>query len=100
MSDIRVDYSFDELMIEVKKYISKPNDLALIEKAYLYAAEKHQTQFRRSGEPYIVHLVQVAYILATMRVGPNTITAGLLHDVIEDCQVSEAEFLKDFSKEL
>ncbi len=100
MSDIRVDYSFDELMLEVKKYISKPNDLALIEKAYLYAAEKHQTQFRRSGEPYIVHLVQVAYILATMRVGPNTITAGLLHDVIEDCQVSEAEFLKDFSKEL
>lgn len=100
MAGIRVDYSFSELMDEVKKYISKPKDLALIEKAYFYAEEKHRDQLRRSGEPYLVHLVQVAYILATMRVGPNTITAGLLHDVIEDCNVTEAEFLENFNEEL
>ncbi len=96
----KIDYTYQDLINEVQKYISQPSDLALIEKAYFYAAEKHQGQYRRSGEPYLMHLVQVGYILASMRVGPRTITAGLLHDVIEDCQVSKAEFLQDFDQEI
>lgn len=78
--------TLDELMNEVKTYIQDPDSLALIEKAYRYAQGHHQGQFRRSGEPYMIHAAQVGYILATMKVGPRTICAGLLHDVLEDCR--------------
>lgn len=100
MAGVKVNYTYEQLMAEVKQYISNPKDLALIEKAYLYAADKHKHQKRRSGEPYLVHLVQVSYILSTMRVGPKTIVAGLLHDVIEDCGVTKEEFLQDFDEEI
>ena len=68
--------ALDELMNEVKTYIQDPDSLALIEKAYRYAQGHHQGQFRRSGEPYMIHAAQVGYILATMKVGPRTICAG------------------------
>ena len=67
--------TLDELMNEVKAYIQDPDSLALIEKAYRYAQGHHQGQFRRSGEPYMIHAAQVGYILATMKVGPRTICA-------------------------
>ncbi|MEA5026479.1 MAG: bifunctional (p)ppGpp synthetase/guanosine-3',5'-bis(diphosphate) 3'-pyrophosphohydrolase [Erysipelotrichaceae bacterium] len=87
-------------MKEVKKYIAQEQNLALIEKAYLYAEEKHREQFRKSGEPYVIHLLQVAYVLAGLRVGPKTIAAGLLHDVVEDCNVSSEEFIAEFDEEI
>lgn len=92
--------TLDELMNEVKTYIQDPNSLALIEKAYRYAQGHHQGQFRRSGEPYMIHAAQVGYILATMKVGPRTICAGLLHDVLEDCGVSVEQMSADFDEEI
>ena len=92
--------SVDEVMAEARSYIRDPEDLFLIGRAAEYAAEHHAGQFRKSGEPYIIHLNNVAYILATMRVGPQTIAAGFLHDVIEDCGVSRDELAKDFGEEV
>ncbi|WP_302926437.1 RelA/SpoT family protein [Holdemania filiformis] len=92
--------TLDELMNEVKTYIQDPDSLALIEKAYRYAQGHHQGQFRRSGEPYMIHAAQVGYILATMKVGPRTICAGLLHDVLEDCGVSAEQMSADFDEEI
>ncbi len=90
----------DILMETVKEYISQPDNLALIEKALAYATEKHAGQMRKSGEPYINHLIHVAHVLATLRVGPSTIAAGLLHDVLEDCGISKEELTKAFDAEI
>jgi GTP diphosphokinase / guanosine-3',5'-bis(diphosphate) 3'-diphosphatase len=89
----------DILMETVKEYISHEQNLAMIEKAIAYATEKHGGQMRKSGEPYINHLINVAYILATLRVGPSTIAAGLLHDVLEDCGISKEELTRAFDSE-
>ena len=93
-------YTFDDVMNEVKTYISKKESLELIQKASDYAMAHHEGQFRKSGEPYYTHLVNVAYILASLHVGPSTIAAGFLHDVIEDTDVTKAELEKDFSPEI
>ena len=85
---------------EIHKYISDPDSLALIDKAYDFAYEKHKDQKRKSGEPYFVHILNVGYELAKLRVDPKTICAGLLHDVIEDCDVSEEEFKSLFGDEI
>ncbi|MBD9053833.1 MAG: bifunctional (p)ppGpp synthetase/guanosine-3',5'-bis(diphosphate) 3'-pyrophosphohydrolase, partial [Holdemanella biformis] len=60
--------------------------IELIQKAYDFAYEHHKGQFRKSGEPYVIHVIQVANTLALMHCGPKTIAAGLLHDTVEDCQ--------------
>jgi len=85
---------------EVKTYISNSESLALIKKAYDFAYEKHKDQKRHSGEPYFVHLLHVAYELAKLKVDPNTICAGFLHDTIEDCGVSKDDFLALFNDEI
>jgi len=92
--------SHEMIMDEVKTYIHDDRSLALIDKAYAYAQDKHKDQRRQSGEPYFVHLQNVAYILATLRVGPQTIAAGLLHDVMEDCGVSKEEISKLFDPDI
>ncbi len=69
-------------------------------KAYTYAKNKHGDQLRRSGEPYIIHPVQVAYTLATLELDENTICAALLHDVLEDTQTTKEELSKDFNQEV
>ncbi len=78
------EHTFDELYVLINTYIHREEDLNLIRKAYQLAAEKHKNQFRKSGQPYIVHPIAVTYILADLHVGPNTLCAGLLHDVVED----------------
>lgn len=90
--------TFDDVMVEVKKYISNPKDINDIKKAHDFAAKMHEGQYRKSGEPYVIHVVQVAYILASLHVGPQTIIAGLLHDVIEDTDISNEEFIKLFGQ--
>ncbi|MBQ6126632.1 MAG: HD domain-containing protein, partial [Erysipelotrichaceae bacterium] len=90
----------EELFNEIGKYIKNQASLDLIEKAYSYAYEKHKDQKRSSGEPYFVHVLNVAYELAKLKTDPNTICAGLLHDVIEDCGVEKEEFVEEFGEEI
>ena len=92
--------TFDDIMLEIKKYMVKPESIDLIERAYRLADEMHKGQFRKSGEPYVTHVIQVGYILATLRVGPKTIAAGLLHDVIEDCDICDEDVKQMFGEEV
>mgnify|MGYP000256446990 FL=1 len=78
--------TFEECMENVQTYIKRPANIELIQKAYDFAYEHHKGQFRKSGEPYVIHVIQVANTLALMHCGPKTIAAGLLHDTVEDCQ--------------
>ncbi|MDT8716245.1 bifunctional (p)ppGpp synthetase/guanosine-3',5'-bis(diphosphate) 3'-pyrophosphohydrolase [Clostridium sp. 19966] len=75
-------------------------DKELIIKAYNFAAEAHKDQKRESGEPYVIHPVEVACILADMGMDTATIAAGLLHDVIEDTQYTYEDVTREFSKEI
>lgn len=90
----------DDVMHEVRKYISNPDNIALIERAANFATEHHAGQFRKSGEPYIIHLINVAYILAQLQAGPSTIAAGFLHDTIEDTGVTKEELAEKFNEEI
>ena len=90
----------EDVIKEAQSYIHDKDSLALISRAANYASECHAGQFRRSGEPYVTHVINVAYILATLRVGPATICAGFLHDVLEDCGVSREELAADFTDEI
>ena len=87
-----------ELFDEINKYINSSDSLNLINKAYDYAQDKHKDQKRSSGEPYFVHLLNVAYELAKLKADPSTICAGLLHDVIEDCDVTKEDFINEFGE--
>ncbi len=89
-----------EDVINVAKKNNKHVDTKLIKRAYDFAKEKHGDQLRRSGEPYIIHPVQVAYILATLGLDASTIAAALLHDVIEDTDVTLQGLSKEFSQEI
>ena len=90
----------EQLYDEIGSYVTNPDSLAMIDKAYEFAYEKHKDQKRRSGEPYFVHVLNVAYELAKLKTDPYTICAGLLHDVIEDCDVSKEEFISLFGEEI
>ncbi|QIK57340.1 bifunctional (p)ppGpp synthetase/guanosine-3',5'-bis(diphosphate) 3'-pyrophosphohydrolase [Erysipelothrix sp. HDW6A] len=94
------DISYDKLMEEVKKYITQEENVALIEHAYSYAKEHHEGQYRKSGEPYLIHLLHVGYILADLGMSPTTIAAGILHDTIEDTGVSKEELAEEFTEEI
>ena len=87
------------LIREVKSY-NPDTDEALIRRAYAYAAEKHDGQKRNSGEPYIIHPLNTAYILAQLKMDDATICAGLAHDVLEDTPVTKEEMEKEFGKEI
>ncbi len=93
-------HTFEQLKEVYSQYITDVNDLKSIEDAYHFIVEKHQGQFRKSGEPYYHHLIEVAYILASLHVGPSTIIAGLLHDVVEDTDVTIEEIEKGWGKEV
>ena len=69
-----------------------------IKKAVSFADQAHQGQFRKSGEPFIIHPINVGMILASLKMDADTIIAGLLHDVVEDCDISLAEVRKEFGK--
>ena len=72
----------------------------MIEKAYKVAAEAHKDQKRKSGEPYIIHPLCVAIILADLEMDKETIAAGLLHDVVEDTVMTLDELTKEFGPEV
>lgn len=93
-------YTFDDVKNVYSKYIHNPEELDKIYQAYLFASEKHKNQVRKSGDPYIVHLLGVARILSELNTGPTTIIAGLLHDTIEDTDTTEEEITENFGKEV
>lgn len=93
-------YQFEDLRKAYSKYIKDEKSDKLIEKAYLFAKEKHKNQRRKSGDLYITHPIAVAYILATLNAGPSTIIAGLLHDTIEDTDTTKEEITELFGEEI
>jgi GTP diphosphokinase / guanosine-3',5'-bis(diphosphate) 3'-diphosphatase len=90
---------FSELRKELRKYLPK-EQIEQVHQAYLLAEKAHEKQRRSSGEPYITHPVAVAKILAGMRLDPATISAALMHDVIEDTGVTKQELTEKFSEEI
>ena len=87
-------------IISKKKETSRRVDTKLIMKAYNYAVKHHGDQKRRSGEPYIIHPLNVAYILADLGLDEATICAALLHDVVEDTDATDADLRREFSDEI
>ncbi len=90
---------YRDLVLRVQKY-HPSDDITLIEKAYLLAAKAHENQVRKSGEPYIIHPLYVAIILADLEMDKETIAAGLLHDVIEDTVMTEDEIKERFGEDV
>lgn len=93
-------HTFQDVKDIYYTYISKPADRKLIEDAYILAKDKHNGVLRKSGEPYIQHPIEVAYILAGLQSGPETIAAGFLHDVVEDTDVTVEELNKQFGHDV
>lgn len=91
---------FEQLVKHLTTYIHSDKYIDFIEKAYNYAVEKHAPQSRKSGEPYVNHVINVAVILAKLQVSPNVIAAGLLHDVVEDSDVSTQELERMFNSDV
>lgn len=89
----------DQLLEKVRSYYPKA-DIELLRRAYAFADQAHQGQFRNSGEPFINHPLRVAYILAEIEMDAITIAAGLLHDVVEDTQTTLADVEKNFGNEI
>ena len=90
---------YQDLITEIKKY-HPSSDLSDIEKAYKVAYKAHEGQKRKSGEPYIIHPLCVAIILAELELDKESIIAGLLHDVVEDTVMTSEDVEKEFGSEV
>ena len=90
---------YGELIRSVRKY-HPSDDISMIEKAYRVASEAHHDQKRKSGEPYIIHPLCVAIILADLELDKETIVAGLLHDVVEDTSITSEQLREEFGEEV
>ena len=88
-----------DLLQIIRKYHPSA-DISMVEKAYQIAEEAHRTQVRKSGEPYIIHPLYVAIILAELEMDKETIVAGLLHDVVEDTVMTDEEIREEFGPEV
>ena len=93
------DELYQELIASIRKYHPSA-DISLVEKAYRVAYDSHEGQMRKSGEPYIIHPLSLAIILAELELDKETIAAGLLHDVLEDTIMTEQEMEEQFGKEV
>lgn len=90
---------YQELIASVKKY-HPSTDISMIEKAYKIASKAHEGQKRKSGEPYIIHPLCVAIILADLELDKETIVAGILHDAVEDTIMTTDEIRQEFGDEV
>ena len=90
---------YQDLITRVRRY-HPSDDISLIERAYKVANDAHKNQARKSGEPYIIHPLCVAIILADLEMDKETIAAGILHDVVEDTVMTTDELAKEFSPEI
>ncbi|GIN97973.1 GTP pyrophosphokinase [Siminovitchia terrae] len=89
----------DDVFERVSKYLNEEH-VELVKRAYEFARQAHKDQFRKSGEPYIIHPIQVAGILADLELDPATVAAGFLHDVVEDTQVTIKQISEEFNSEV
>src|SRR4051812_8198191 len=90
---------FETIIDKVTKY--RPDaDVDLLRRAYLFSAKEHRGQVRKSGEPYLVHPLEVANILADLQLDVTCVTTGLLHDIVEDTEVSIETISEYFGKEV
>ncbi len=90
---------YEELIASIRRYHPSA-DISLVKKAYKVAFAAHDGQVRKSGEPYIIHPLSVAIILADLELDKETIAAGILHDVLEDTVMSEMEMRAEFGEEV
>lgn len=90
---------YEQLKDTITKY-HPSSDISLVQKAYDIASEAHKDQKRKSGEPYIIHPLCVAIILAELELDKETIVAGILHDVVEDTVMTTEEIAAEFSEEI
>ena len=90
---------YDMLIARIRKY-HPSTDVSMVRKAYELAKKAHGDQCRKSGEPYIIHPLWVGIILADLEMDKETITAGLLHDVVEDTKYTEEDIKKEFGDEV
>ena len=90
------ELTIEEIISKARSYIEDEEQIRVIEKAYEFAKLKHEGQFRKSGEPYITHPMNVAIILISVYADYETISAGLMHDVLEDCDCTPEEMEEAF----
>ncbi len=90
---------FDDILEKIA-FSYKEKDITLLKKAYVFAAQAHKGQIRRSGEPYLSHSLEVTNMLADMKLDKTTLAAGLLHDVLEDTEITAVELQKAFGEEI
>ncbi len=90
------ELTIEEIISKARSYIEDEEQIRVIKKAYEFAKLKHEGQFRKSGEPYINHPMNVAIILISVYADYETISAGLMHDVLEDCDCTPEEMEKEF----
>ncbi len=89
----------EDILNRMERY--RPDlDEDLIRHAYVFAANRHQGQIRRSGEPYFTHPLAVAWILADMELDEETVSAGLLHDLLEDTKTTVDEIGEEFGPQV
>ena len=93
-------HDYEDLRALFYTYITVEKDRDLIHRAYQYAAKKHAGQIRKSGEEYIHHPIEVAYICTQLQTSPTTIAAALLHDVVEDTDATIDEITELFGDEV
>lgn len=90
------DLTIEELMRRAKANLPEDTDLSPLQKAYEFAEKHHRPQKRSSGEPYIIHPLNVCATLIKLKMDLDSLCGGLLHDVVEDCDVSEDEIREEF----
>jgi GTP diphosphokinase / guanosine-3',5'-bis(diphosphate) 3'-diphosphatase len=90
---------FNDIVEEILKY-NPQADVKVLEKAYVFSAQAHKGQTRLSGEPYLIHPLEVAYTLTKMNLDVPSVVSGLLHDTVEDSYVSKADVEEYFGKEV
>ena len=91
---------YSRLIDKIKRYHPSAGDLSAIDKAYNFAKKSHGDQKRKSGEPYIIHPIHTALILADLELDKESIMAGLLHDVMEDTKVTRERMISEFGEEV
>ena len=94
-----VNLTGDQVVALTRKYLAA-EDVAFVQKALVYAVDCHSGQFRKSGEPYIVHPIQVAGILAKLKLDAVTVACGFLHDVVEDTDASLDDLEREFGPDV